>query len=131
MAKELQKREQTAPERVEQRENRPVYVPDVDIVEREDAYVIAADMPGADQKNVEVDIDRNVLTIRGRYAVDAPDGYELTYREYRGGDYERQFTLGAEIDREGVEASIRDGVLRLVLPKVKEAQPRRIEVKAG
>jgi len=131
MAKELQKREQTAPERAEQRDDRPVYMPNVDIIEREDAYVIMADMPGADEKNVEVDLERNVLTIRGRYADEAPEGYELTYREYRGGDYERQFTLGVEIDREGVEASIRDGVLRLVLPKVKEAQPRRIEVKAG
>jgi len=131
MSEALQKRQQTAPERAEDRRNTPVYVPSVDIIEHEDAYVILADMPGVDEKNVGVDLDRNVLTIRGKFAGKTPEGYELTFREYRGGDYERVFTLGNEIDRERVEASIRDGVLRLVLPKIKEAQPRKIAVHAG
>jgi len=85
-------------------------------------------MPGVDEKSVDIDLDRNVLTIRGQSALVSPAGYTCTYREYRTGNYERQFTLGTEIDRSGVTATARNGVLRLTLPKVKEAQPRKIPV---
>lgn len=131
MTEQLQKRSKDAIARTEKRERTPVHVPPVDIFEKEDAYVIVADVPGVDRDNVEIDLDRNVLTLQARPAIESPAGYGLKYREYRSADYERMFTLGNEIDRDGVEASIRDGVLRLVLPKVKEAKPRRIAVQAG
>jgi len=104
------------------------YVPDVDIWEGEDAFAIVADMPGVDEKSVDIDLDKNVLTIRGRSVLVNPAGFSCTYQEYRTGNYERQFTLGTEIDRGGVTATAKNGVLRLVLPKVKEAKPRKIAV---
>ncbi len=133
MANQLQRRSAETPVKTaeEKGEQNPVYAPDVDIFEREDAYVIVADVPGVDRDSVEIDLDRNILTLRARLATRAPEGYELSYREYRSGDFERVFTLGNEIDRDGVEASIRDGVLHLTLPKVREAKPRKIKVQAG
>ncbi|NOY81185.1 MAG: Hsp20/alpha crystallin family protein [Kiritimatiellaeota bacterium] len=132
MADQLQKRPTEQPVKMQEKaEQTPLYAPDVDIFEREDAYVIVADVPGVDRDSVEIDLDRNVLTLRAHLATGAPEGYELTYREYRSGDFERVFTLGNEIDRDAVEASIRDGVLRLTLPKVTEAKPRKITVQAG
>jgi len=131
MAGQLQKRRKEALDRPETKERVPVYTPTVDIFERDGDYVIVADVPGVDKDGVEIDLDRNVLTLRARPAIESPAGYDLKYREYRSADFERMFTLGNEIDRGSVEATIRDGVLRLILPKVKEAKPRRITVQAG
>jgi len=124
----LSKREaRDVAERVEQV---PVFTPRVDIRETETEVVLIADMPGIDEKNVHVDLDKNILTIRGAFAVETPEGCSLVHREYESGDYERAFTLGEQIDRTGIQATVRNGVLRLVLPKAKEVQPKRIEVKS-
>lgn len=121
----------TRPADIERTTDGPVFTPSVDIAESETEVALAADIPGVDENGVRVDLDRNVLTIRARFTLEPPEGYSLTYREYRSGDYERSFTLGDTIDRAGISASVKDGVLRLTLPKAKEAQPRRITVKAG
>lgn len=107
------------------------YLPPVDIWETAESIMLTADMPGVDDKSVDILLDRNLLTIRGKAAVEAPAGFRPAYREYASGNYERSFTLGETIDRSGVQATVRNGVLSLVLPKVKEARPRRIEVQAG
>jgi HSP20 family molecular chaperone IbpA len=107
------------------------FVPRVDIRESEDAVVVLADMPGVDEKTTTIDVERNVLTIRGEFGATPPEGYTLGFQEYETGNYERRFTLSDEIDRDNVEAAVQNGVLRLRLPKAKEAQPRRIAVKAG
>lgn len=109
----------------------PTFLPRVDIRETEDAVDLVADMPGVDDKSVSIDVERNVLTLRGEFNAEPPEGYTLTYQEYRVGNYEREFTLSEDIDRDKVEASVSNGVLRMRLPKAKEAQARRIEVKAG
>jgi HSP20 family molecular chaperone IbpA len=88
-------------------------------------------MPGVDETSVKIDLEGSELTIRGTFALEPPAGYSLTYQEYGSGDYERSFTLGDTIDREGIQAVVKDGVLRLTLPKAKEAQPKRIAVNAG
>jgi len=92
---------------------------------------LVADMPGVDETSVSIDLEGSELTIRGTFLPKAPDGYSLTYQEYGSGDFERSFTLGDTIDRDGIKAEVKDGILRLTLPKAKEAQPRRIAVKAG
>lgn len=107
-----------------------VFSPRTDIYETNDAIIVIADAPGVDEKSVEVTLENDVLTIDGRVATDYPEGYTLAYAEYRVGDYQRRFTLSDEIDRERIEATVKDGVLRLHLPK---AQPtmRKIAVTAG
>ena len=128
MAEDIQKREPDTPQTREGAVAEATFVPDVDIIEHEDAFELTADMPGVDDSTIDVDLDKNVLTLRGRYAEEAPEGYEMAYREYRTGAYERVFTLGNQIDRDNVKATVKNGVLKLHLPKVKEQQPRRIEV---
>lgn len=127
----VQKQEAAAPAEVERTEDTPTFLPRVDIIETEQQLEVTADMPGVDQDSVSVDLEGKVLTIRGKYRLEAPEGYSLVYQEYRSGSYERAFTVGEQIDREKIEATVRNGVLRLVLPKAKEAQPRRITVRAG
>jgi HSP20 family protein len=127
--KDIERRE-SMPERMEGRE--PLLIPATDIYEREDALVIMADMPGADESTVDLNIDRNVLTVRGHCACEAPVDHDCTYSEYScGGQYERSFTLSGQIDTGRIEATVRDGVLKVILPKAEEAKPRRIEVKGG
>lgn len=109
----------------------PVFAPDVDIRETAEAFEILADIPGVDQKSLDIDLERNKLTIHGSQLNEGKaDGMEAVYQEYRTGDYERSFTLGAMIDRDNVHATVSNGVLRLLLPKAKEAKPLKIKVKA-
>ena len=131
--KELQKADKTSVESttVERTRATRVFTPNTDIYEQEDALVLLADMPGADEKSIDINVERNVLTIEGRVEPEDVQGRELLYSEYVTGDYRRTFTLSNEIDAGRIEASIRDGVLRLVLPKAKEAVPRKIDVQAG
>jgi len=130
-AKDMVQQGRQTPQRSAERERRPVFIPDVDIQEAENEFRLIADMPGVDESSVEVDVENNVLTIHGSFVPQPPEGYSLSWQEYRSGDYERSFTLSNTIDREKIQARVRDGVLRLSLPKAEQAQPRRIEVKSG
>ena len=127
---ELQKQEITETEDMERTRDCRCFVPKADIYEVDDTIVIVADMPGVDESSVDVKLEKNILTINGY--VDAADreGYALTYAEYEAGDFQRSFKLSEEIDREKIEATIKDGVLRLFLPKSTEARTRTISVKA-
>jgi len=125
------KRDAQTPATTERAEQTPVLVPRVDIYENETEVVLVADMPGVDETSVSIDLEGNELAIRGKFLPKAPEGYSLTYQEYASGDYERAFTLGDTIDRQGIRAVVKDGVLTLNLPKAKEAQPQRITVQAG
>lgn len=111
---------------------RRVFLPAVNIYETESQIVLMSDMPGVDEKTVEVGLEGDVLTILGRSAVEAPKGMEPAYAEYSSGDYRRSFTLsGDHIDRERIEATVKNGVLKVTLPKAEAAKPRRITVKAA
>ena len=127
----MTKREPQTPAKSERAAQTPVFTPRVDIRETASAVLVVADMPGVDESSVTIDMEGSELIIRGQFLPKAPDGYVLTYQEYGSGDYERSFTLGDAIDRDGIEAVVKDGVLRLTLPKAKEARPRRIQVQAG
>jgi HSP20 family molecular chaperone IbpA len=106
-------------------------VPLVDIVETADALVLVSDMPGVDDQGVDVTVEKNVLTIHGTVGVKIPEGYKLGYEEYGVGNYERVFTIPNEVDRDGIQAIMKDGVLRLTLPKVKQKAARKVTVAAG
>ena len=118
------------PEGAERTRDRPVYAPQVDIVETEDALEIFADMPGVTRDTVEVTLEQRVLRIHGRAEVPLPEGLAPLYLEYQPGDYERAFTLSDAVDPAGIEARVRAGVLQLKLPKAGPAKLQRIEVRA-
>ncbi len=109
----------------------PVYVPAVDIFEDDDGIVVVADVPGASSDGVEVDLDSGTLTIGAQVADPRQEEESDIVREWDSGRYYRQFSLSDQIDQNRIEASLTDGVLRVRLPKVEQAKPRKIEVKAG
>ncbi len=110
--------------------NVPVFIPAVDIYESEHELTLLADMPGVASDKVEIDLNGEQLTIRGTVPTNHESG-KMIFREYSVGDYYRQFTLSSDVDREKIRASIKDGVLKLVLPKAEAAKPRKIEVKSS
>lgn len=111
---------------------KPVFSPPTDIYETKDALCLVLEMPGVEPDGLNVTLDKRVLTIEGRAGASmAQEGYSLTHAEFRDGDYERSFTLSENIDGERIEASVKDGVLRLTLPKVKPAPAKTIAVKPG
>jgi HSP20 family protein len=117
------------PERSQRIAPRPVFVPPADIYENRDSIVVVAEMPGVAPDGVDITLERRVLTIRGRSAASEHAGYQHVYNEYAEGDYERIFTLSENIDRDRIEATLKNGVLHLVLPKAEPAKARKIELK--
>jgi len=111
--------------------NRKIYLPRVDIFETSDAIVLIADMPGVDENSVTITLERNVLTLTGSPAIEHLKGYEIALAEYDVGDYQRSFSLSDEIDGEKIDAVVKNGVLRLTLPKAEPAKARKINVKAA
>lgn len=109
----------------------PTYLPATDIYETAEDVVVIADLPGVPPENVDVSLERQQLTIRGRLPIKAHEGYRRALAEYGEGDFERSFTLTDAIDRERIEASHRNGVLMLRLPKAERARSRRIQVQAA
>lgn len=126
--REMQKKEAEVVEGTERTRAQRVYVPDTDILERKDDIVLTADMPGVDEGSVDITLDKNVLTIGGKVTPSFPDGYRLALSEYGIGDYERSFTLSNEINRDRIQATMKNGVLRLVLPKAEAVKTRKIRV---
>jgi HSP20 family molecular chaperone IbpA len=131
-SKALQAKEKTeVASPAEQTRSGLVFTPAVDIYETAKEIMLLADMPGVRAAGLNIDLHENVLTLDGD--VNAPEGEGETdvIREYRTGKYYRQFTISEIIDQSQIEAQMRDGVLHLRLPKVEEAKPRKITVKAG
>ena len=126
--KELQEKEQA---QVERTRSATVYTPDVDILEKEDSIIVFADMPGADEKSVDITLEKDVLSIYARVEPEVPEKHQLLHAEYGMGDYQRSFTISNEIDRDKIEARVKNGVLRLVLPKAPAAKTRKIAIQAG
>jgi HSP20 family molecular chaperone IbpA len=128
---EAEKQEVETVDGAERTRARRAYVPRVDIYETGEAIVLLTDMPGVDEKSVDITLEKNVLTINGTVETETPDNYSLSYAEYESGDYERSFNLSNEIDREKIEATVKNGVLRLNLPKAAPAKTRKITVKGS
>jgi HSP20 family protein len=103
--------------------------PTVDIFETDEQITVLADMPGVKVKDVTIDLRDNVLTLSGEAARSEGDKEVYVLREYQVGTYFRQFSLSEVIDQAKIDAEMKDGVLRLVLPKIEPAEPRKITVK--
>ena len=123
------KQEVAAP--AEQTKPGPVFSPDVDIFENEKEIVLLADMPGVKADDLNIDLRDNTLSLIGEVSNDAGEVEEGIVIEYQTGRYARQFTLSEVINQENIDAKLEDGVLRLTLPKVEKATPRKITVKAA
>jgi len=128
---EAQKEEITAPEEMERTRECRCFSPRADIYDANEQIIVVVDVPGADENSIDVSLEKNILTINAYVAPLEPEGYTLTYAEYEVGDYQRSFKLSDEIDRDKIQATIKDGVLRLFLPKAAAAKARKIGVKAG
>ncbi len=107
----------------------PVFVPAVDIYESENALTLLADMPGVPIDQIDIDLDSDQLTIRGTVPTQEEKG-KVIFKEFTYGDYYRQFSVSSDIDRARIQASMKDGVLKLVLPKAEAAKPRKITVQS-
>lgn len=112
-------------------ETAPMFTPAVDIFEVGDTTTIVADLPGVAPDAVDVTLERRILTIRGHVGHSAPEGYRRLTSEYREGAYERVFTLSDEVDQSKIKAEMKNGVLRLDLPRTAETKPKKIDVKAA
>ena len=121
------KREMTGP--AEQTRPGPTFTPAVDIFETDKEITLMADMPGVKAKDLDIDLRENVLTLSGEVA--SPEGPNEVdvWREYQTGKYFREFSLSEVIDQAKIDAELREGGLRLRLPKVGAAKPRKITVK--
>lgn len=108
-----------------------VYTPAADIYETEDALVLVVELPGVRADDLDVRLDKRVLTIAGHGGASRYDGYSLAVCEYKPGDFERVFNLPDMIDDEAIEAVMKDGLLRLTLPKAKAGPAKTISVKVG
>lgn len=105
--------------------------PAVDIKEEADRFLITADLPGVDPKNIEITMDNGVLTIKGERQSETrneKEGYKRVERV--SGAFNRRFSLPDTADAERIEAKGKDGVLEVILPKHEKVQPRKIEVKS-
>jgi HSP20 family protein len=106
------------------------WAPAVDIFEKDQNLVLRAELPGVDPKDVDVRLENGVLTLRGERKVDKEIKRESYHRVERAyGTFARSFTLPSQVDQAAIQASYRDGVLEVKLPKREEAKPKQIEIK--
>ena len=116
----VSKEEKTVPARY--------YVQNTDIYETDDALTVVMEIPGVEKKDVEVNIENDVLRVEGRIDFAKYEGLEPLYTEYNVGHFARAFTLSNKIDQQQISAQLDDGVLTLTLKKAKEAMPRKIAI---
>lgn len=117
--------------RLDERRPRPVYRPTTDIFETGDKIILEAELPGVSRDGLDITLENRVLTIRGQFKDRNRDGWRAVYAEYGEGDYERSFSVSEDIDRDKIDASFRNGMLRLELPKAETAKARKISVGAA
>jgi len=108
-------------------------VPRLDVVERDNEFVVKAEMPGMKKDDIEVSLENGVLTITAetKSETEEKEGDRVIRQERRYGQYLRSLRLGKEIDEKKVKASYKDGILELVLPKAEEVKPKKIAVNVG
>jgi HSP20 family protein len=106
------------------------WAPSVDIEEQDDKYLIKADLPGVDKKDIDVKLENGTLSIRGEKRLESESKEGKRHRTERfHGTFARSFTLPDLVDADKVDASYRDGVLTLHIPKMEQAKPKSIDIK--
>lgn len=108
------------------------WIPPVDIVEEKDRILLTAELPGFQEKDIEIQMEGGVLTIRGERKTETEKEGRLFHRMERSyGQFVRSFTLPNNVDRENIKASFQNGLLQIELPKREEAKPRQIKISEG
>jgi HSP20 family molecular chaperone IbpA len=114
-----------------EQQQQPSVIPPVDVFENESGITLLADLPGVSREGLSLRVDGDTLTLEATASVEGPREMQLVYGEAQFPAYRRSFALSRELDTGNIEAQLKDGVLRLSIPKLEEARPRRIEVCAG
>ncbi len=109
----------------------PTMLPPVDVVEDANGITLYADLPGVPKDKLNIRVDAEALSIEGEVVLPMPADMEAKHIEVERPRYRRAFTLGRELDSEKIQAEFQNGVLKLSIPKVEHAKPRKIEVRAG
>lgn len=127
---ERKSEELSNPQAGEPTRDKRVFTPRADVFETQDTIIVLTDMPGVNENSIDITLEKNVLTIHGFTSPQAQEGLQLVYCECPEGNYRRVFALSEEVDRDGIQASIKNGVLKLILPKSVKARARKITVTA-
>ncbi len=127
--KDLEKQKSKAVQQAQQDEH--IMQPQVDICEDATGITLQADMPGVPKDRLNIQVDKDTLSISGEACLDTPDEMEPLYVDISVTRYQRSFSLSGELDATKIDASLKDGLLTLHIPKREEHKPRKIEVRAG
>jgi HSP20 family molecular chaperone IbpA len=114
-----------------ERESEVVLRPPVDIFEDAEGITLQLDMPGVAKDRLDIQADKTNLVIEGSAHIDMPQGMEALYAEVRSTVFRRSFTLSSELEAEKIDASLKDGVLTVRVPRRAELRPRKIEVRTS
>jgi HSP20 family molecular chaperone IbpA len=117
------------PAEVQSAERQVVLNPPVDIYEDADGITLMADMPGVSKDRLNIEVDKRTLLIEGDAHLEMPEGIQALYADIRSTRYHRSFSLSPELETNNIDASLKDGVLTLKIPKRAELRPRKIEVR--
>jgi HSP20 family protein len=121
------------PDELQRESRRPDFVlrPATDIFEQPDGITLQMDVPGASRDRLTLQVTRDRLDVEAEVRVDMPQDIEALYADLRATRYQRSFVLSGELDADKVEATLKDGLLTLRIPKRVELRPRKIEVRAS
>jgi HSP20 family protein len=125
------KKDVTTPESTEVQKREPELVlrPPVDIFEDAEGITVLADMPGVSKERLNIEVDKDMLLVEGEAKLSMPEGMEALYADIRSTRYRRSFALSGELQTDAIEASLKDGVLSVRIPRRAELRPRKIEVR--
>lgn len=112
------------------RKTEPTLVPAVDVLETESGITVKADLPGVSKEGLSIRVDGETLTIEGQVSLGETASLDAIYAEVRNAQFKRSFVLSRDLDTTRIDAAIRNGVLTLTVPKLEQAKPRRIPVRA-
>ncbi len=124
----INKIDKQAKEIAELTHDRQVFVPATDIYEKGESIYVVCDVPGVDEKNVDISLENNVLTITAHQELQRIEGYEILHQGYVNGIYQRLFTIMDGVDREKIKAKLNNGVLSVELPKAEALKSKKISV---
>ncbi len=102
--------------------------PVADIYESKECVEVYVDLPGVNKESLDIDVDQDILTIKGTITLSTPDNMHATYMDVQANTYERRFTLSDELDASKIEAKLEQGALTLSIPKLEQHKPKKITI---